>query len=64
MSVSVLVTTNEDPWSVETCDERSQGPNCTVNSTADYSHNDDILHYNRLQCTILQVVPNQSYTIV
>ena len=27
MSVSTLVTTYEDLWSVETCDERSQGPN-------------------------------------
>ena len=29
----------------------------------DYSHNGDILHYSRLWCTILQVLPNQSYTI-
>ena len=64
MSVSMLVTTNEDLWSLETCDEHSQGPNCTVNSTTDYSHNGNILLYNRLQYTIRQVVPNQSYTIV
>ena len=36
----------EDLWSVETCDEHSQGPNyCTANSTTDCSHNSDILHY-------------------
>ena len=63
MSVSTLVTTYEDLWSVGTCDERSQGPNYTANSTTDYLHNGNILHYNRLQRTILQVVPNQSYTI-
>ena len=63
-NVLTLVTTYEDLWSVETCDEWSQGPNCTANSTTDYSHNGDILHYNRLWCTILQVLPNQSYTIV
>ena len=50
-------------WSVETYDERSQGPNCTANSTTDYSHNADILHHSRLWCTILQVLPNQGYTI-
>ena len=27
MSVSTLVTTYKDLWSVETCDEHSQGPN-------------------------------------
>ena len=35
MSVSTLVTTYEDLWSVGTCDERSQGPNCTANSATD-----------------------------
>ena len=62
-NVLTLVTTYEDLWSVETCDERIQGPNCTANSTTDYSHNGDILHYSRLWCAILQVLPNQSYTI-
>ena len=41
----------------------SIGPDCTANSTTDYSHNGNILHYSRLWCTILQVLPNQSYTI-
>ena len=39
------------------------GPDCTANSTTDYSHNGNILHYSRLRCTILQVLPNLSYTI-
>ena len=56
----------EDVWSVETCDERSlEGPNYTANSKTDYSHNGNILHYSRLHGAlyILQVLPNQSYTI-
>lgn len=38
----------EDLWSVETCDEQSQGPNYTANSKTDYSHNGNILHYSRV----------------
>ena len=42
---------------------RAIGPNCTANSTTGYSHNGNILHYSRLWCSILQVLPNPSYTI-
>ena len=42
---------------------RAIGPNCTANSTTDYSHNGNILHYSRLWCSILQVLPNPSYRI-
>ena len=51
MSFSTLVTSYEDQWSVETCDERSQGPNCTANSTTVTQRQHSTLQQNMVHYT-------------
>ena len=53
MSVSTLVTTYEDLWSVETCDERSQGPklHCQFNNRLLTQRQHSTLQQTMVHCT-------------